>query len=435
VEISASSLSYSSLSSSQHGGRAVWTEQPSHHGIKAVDDKALCVIKCLKPVSERKIKRELLVLSHVSKLPNLARLKAVVVSQQNGSSLSMSSSSSSSSFYDNDGKMPSIVLEHAGRNARWLCHGLGCDPTSSSFLTTSQSQVNNNKEGEQQEQPPYYLTEYEIKYYLCHLLVALDALHARGIMHRDIKPRNILINRQWPAAPPNRTTLPPIPSSSTSTSSLTPPTPLMLIDLGLADFYLPHQNYNVRVASRHYKAPELLLGNEYYDYGIDMWGVGCILAGLLLRREPLFRGRDNVDQLGKIVAILGSRDLYDYVKKYGLEIGSDIKRVIQKYSKRQNPTGKRKSWLSLLYSGSSSGGGSSSSSSSSGNTMENATNQKSSGTPIPSPEGIDLLDQLLVYDHEKRLTAREAMMHPFFDNVRDLVAMEVQNRWVMEQKL
>jgi casein kinase II subunit alpha len=75
----------------------------------------------------------------------------------------------------------------------------------------------------------------------------------------------------------------------------------MLIDLGLADFYLPNQRYNVRVASRHYKAPELLLGNEYYDYGIDMWGVGCVLAGLLLRREPFFRGKDNVDQLGKLI--------------------------------------------------------------------------------------------------------------------------------------
>ena len=64
----------------------------------------------------------------------------------------------------------------------------------------------------------------------------------------------------------------------------------MLIDLGLADFYLPNTRYNVRVASRHYKSPELLIGYEYYDYAIDMWGVGCILAGLLLRREPFFRG-------------------------------------------------------------------------------------------------------------------------------------------------
>lgn len=88
-------------------------------------------------------------------------------------------------------------------------------------------------------------------------------------MHRDVKPRNVLINR--------------IDNEETHQ-------PLMLIDLGLADFYLPNTRYNVRVASRHYKSPELLVGYEYYDYAIDMWGVGCILAGLLFRREPFFRG-------------------------------------------------------------------------------------------------------------------------------------------------
>ncbi len=51
--------------------------------------------------------------------------------------------------------------------------------------------------------------------------------------------------------------------NSVINNALSPP-PLMLIDLGLADFYLPNQRYNVRVASRHYKAPELLTGNEWY---------------------------------------------------------------------------------------------------------------------------------------------------------------------------
>jgi casein kinase II subunit alpha len=194
----------------------------------------------------------------------------------------------------------------------------------------------------------------------------------------------------------------------------------MLIDLGLADFYLPNQNYNVRVASRHYKAPELLLGNEFYDYGIDMWGLGCILAGLLLRREPLFRGKDNVDQLGKIVAVLGSKDLFKYVQKYSLRLSNDLNKVIRKYSVRNNPSGQRKAWLSLMA-------------------TENVAAQKSGGSkdsvpnPVPSPEGMNLLDQLLVYDHETRLTAREAMMHPFFDDVRAIVTVEVQSRWIIEQ--
>ena len=209
------------------------------------------------------------------------------------------------------------------------------------------------------------------------------------------------MNRQWP------------PKKNSGFSSLGPP-PLMLIDLGLADFYLPNQNYNVRVASRHYKAPELLLGNEYYDYGIDMWGVGCILAGLLLRREPLFRGKDNVDQLGKIVAVLGNRDLYAYVEKCGIKLSNELNKVIRKYTVRNNPSGLRKPWMALLA-------------------TEKELKHKGGGpTPIPSQEGIHLLDQLLCYDHEQRLTAREAMMHPFFDDVREIVGLEVQKRWAME---
>lgn len=131
-------------------------------------------------MSERKIKRELLVLSHVSKLPNLARLKAVVIpelSQNSGGIGQQNGQLRLGSVHQNDGKMPSLVLEHAGPDARWLCHGIGADPTS---LSPEQ------KSGIYKQEKPYYLTEFEIKYYLCHLLIALDALHSRGIMHRDV---------------------------------------------------------------------------------------------------------------------------------------------------------------------------------------------------------------------------------------------------------
>ncbi len=150
-----------------------------------------------------------------------------------------------------------------------------------------------------------------------------------------------------------------------------------------------------------------------------MWGVGCILAGLLLRREPLFRGKDNVDQLGKIVSVLGSNDLLKYVEKYGLELSNDINKAIRKYTIRTNPTGRRKQWLSLLAS----------------STGSNKSKDVNEIRPkLPSQEGLNLLDQLLVYDHEQRLTAREAMMHPFFDDVRDIVGLEVQKRWELEQR-
>ena len=82
---------------------------------------------------------------------------------------------------------------------------------------------------------------------------------------------------------------------------------LMLIDLGLADFFFPNTKYNVRVASRHYKAPELLLGYEYYDYAIDMWSFGCVLAGLLTRREPFFRGYVSLYSLLAVGLVAGLR--------------------------------------------------------------------------------------------------------------------------------
>ena len=222
-----------------------------------------------------------------------------------------------------------------------------------------------------------YLSEYEIKYYLYHLLVALDALHAAGIMHRDVKPRNVLINK-------HRTDHPHQPA-------------LLLIDLGLADMYLPATRYNVRVASRHYKSPELLIGYSYYDYAIDMWGVGCILAGLLFRREPFFRGRDNQDQLGKIIAILGTGDLLSYMTKYKVELTPEIRKVIAKYVVRG---GQKKQWSDLVI---------------------------PEDCPKPSAEGLDLLDHLLVYDHYDRLTAQQAMRHPFFDAVRARVEAEIQH--------
>lgn len=317
-----------------------------------VDPRTLAVLKCLKPVSERKIRRELLVLSHASQLPNLARLLAVVVPK------SLPASDRAPASLARLPPMPSLVLEHAGVNSQWLCHGRGNDPTSGKGSGKN-----------------HYLSDYDIRYYLCHLLFALDALHSRGIMHRDVKPRNVLINR----------------NGNDSGN------PLMLIDLGLADFFLPNTRYNVRVASRHYKSPELLVGYEYYDYAIDLWGVGCMLAGLLFRREPFFRGKDNIDQLGKIVAVLGTADLIAYMVKFGIEMKPELQNIIAKYAMRG---GYRKPWLSFV----------------------------TNGVPVPSMDGIDLLGKLLVYDHDVRFTANEATKHRFFDPVRERVEKEIRSQ-------
>ena len=56
---------------------------------------------------------------------------------------------------------------------------------------------------------------------------------------------------------------------------------LRLIDWGLAEFYHPGTEYHIRVGSRYYKGPELLVGYKRYDYSLDMWSVGCMLASLV----------------------------------------------------------------------------------------------------------------------------------------------------------
>ena len=93
------------------------------------------------------------------------------------------------------------------------------------------------------------------------------------------------------------------------------------------------------------------------------------------------------------MSILGSNDLLSYCHKCNIDLSPELRMVIAKYMARSNRGGRRKLWLSLLP----------------------------RLCPIPSWEGLDLLDKLLVYDHDVRLMAREAMMHPFFDEVRDTV--------------
>jgi casein kinase II subunit alpha len=111
-------------------------------------------------------------------------------------------------------------------------------------------------------------------------------------MHRDVKPLNIVINHDE--------------------------TDLRLIDWGLADFYKPGQEYNVRVASRYYKGPELLVDDKLYHYSLDIWSVGCTMAGMIFRVDPFFKGKDNYDQLVKIAKVMGTDDLTTYMRKYKL---------------------------------------------------------------------------------------------------------------------
>ena len=159
---------------------------------------------------------------------------------------------------------------------------------------------------------------------------------------------------------------------------------LRLIDWGLAEFYHPEREYNVRVASRYFKGPELLVDLQDYDYALDMWSLGCMFAGMIFRKEPFFHGHDNYDQLVKIVKVLGTDELFDYLDKYNLELDPHFDGILGRHT--------RKPWSKFL----------------------NQDNQH-----LVSPEAVDLLDKLLRYDHQERLSPAEAMAHPYFGPVRE----------------
>jgi len=138
-----------------------------------------------------------------------------------------------------------------------------------------------------------------------------------------------------------------------------------------------------------------------YDYSLDLWGVGCIMAGIIFRRDPFFNGVDNVDQLVKIAKVLpfidiryfnedqvlGTDELYVYLMKYGITLDAEFRKILGRR--------KRRPWARFI-------------------TERNEH--------FVSDEAVDLIDKLLRYDHQERPTAQEAMMHPFFDGVRRLEA-------------
>ena len=92
-------------------------------------------------------------------------------------------------------------------------------------------------------------------------------------MHRDVKPGNVMFDR---ANHKVRRTI----FFSLVKRPLTSPQ-LRLIDWGLAEFYHPETEYHIRVGSRYYKAPELLVDYKKYDYSLDLWSVGCMLASMV----------------------------------------------------------------------------------------------------------------------------------------------------------
>ena len=123
------------------------------------------------------------------------------------------------------------------------------------------------------------LSAPNIKSYILQTLKGLEYLHNHWILHRDLKPNNLLVNSDGV---------------------------LKIGDFGLAKFYgSPNRIYTHMVVTRWYRAPELLFGARIYGTGVDVWAVGCILAELLLR-VPFVAGETDLDQLAKIFQAMGT---------------------------------------------------------------------------------------------------------------------------------
>ena len=139
---------------------------------------------------------------------------------------------------------------------------------------------------------------------------------------------------------------------------------MRIIDWGLGEFYLPEKDYNVRVSSRYFKGPELLVSYEHYHYSLDIWSLGVVMAGMLFGKEPFFKGSDNYDQLEQITKILGTEELYAYTAKYNIQIERALERILGDH--------KAKKLTSLI----------------------NERNRH-----MTTPDALDLLNKMMQYDH------------------------------------
>ena len=194
----------------------------------------------------------------------------------------------------------------------------------------------------------HYVAEDRIKTYVYQLVKSMDHMHRNGIFHRDIKPENILIMDDC----------------------------LKLADFGSCRGIYSKQPYTEYISTRWYRAPECLLTDGYYNYKMDMWGVGCVFFEMV-SLFPLFPGANELDQIQKIHNVVGTPKP---------ELLAKMKQRSQHMDFNFAPK--------------------------SGSGIEKLI-------PHCDSECVDLITKLLAYDPDDRLSARQALRHPYFREIRE----------------
>jgi len=187
-----------------------------------------------------------------------------------------------------------------------------------------------------------------LKSFLYQLLRGVAYCHYHRVLHRDLKPQNLLINREGE---------------------------LKLADFGLARaFGIPVRSYTHEVVTLWYRAPDVLMGARKYSTPVDIWSIGCIFAEMANGR-PLFAGSSEDDQLDRIFRALGTPDPEEWP---GV---TDLDGWREDFPKYPRPDG-----------------------------IDHMANL--------DDDGVDLLARMLSYDPQERISAQDAMQHPFFNFIR-----------------
>lgn len=229
----------------------------------------------------------------------------------------------------------------------------------------------------------FMLPESLVKGFMLMLLRGLAHLHELGIIHRDIKPQNLLISNSGilkicdlglcRILPEKIPTQPQIGTNGNFPNSILNSITNLNSSLNSVSSSPVDETHawTLQVGTHYYRAPELLFGDRGYTEAIDIWAAGCVMAELL-NGEPLFPGVGDLELIGRISEILGSPSEETWP---GISQMPDFGKLLFKERPRVDMREKFPSW---------------------------------------SNEALDLFEKFVIYEPAKRISAREALHHPWF---------------------